>query len=730
MINTNETDDKTVSAIAFGEDEKTGEVKEEDLTLSIVPQNHLNPDKVTVDSKGEKILNEKHRKEIIEDSCVSEVIAQSAFFTIDQDCDSVAYLGFNPGSNSEDAEGYRDEGRSVSGWATRCVKPTTGKEDKLAGQFKPDHPSPKLGKDGKPKKGKDGKPKVNRYLGRIRGNTPMFLAMPDPQFWYKLIDECDQGKERTIIITEGAKKAAAGLTLGYPTIALSGVNNAGDRDPVVPDEIHRDIQDFLVPGTTVVIAYDADWWTNERVKLAILHLAKNLEKFDGVIVKTLLLPNDPEAKGIDDFIKKHGAEAFHNVIANAGSNIWSEGEIKGHEFGKLLDTHLAPRMRFNSLSQKYEVDGKEISLEEMTCLLEDECKVIFATQSLTNRLEGYRTKLAYNPVVDYLNGLKDNLPPVDTVAAKDYFEEFVKDFFGSNDEDGSKLTDAKKVKRWAISAIARAYEPGCKVDTALILLSPDQGIGKTNFFTTLANGHYVNMSSTATDKDGILVQQAGWLIDMGEIDATFNAKDVSAIKNNMTIQEDRVRPPYGRSIQTYKRHSVFCGTCNEEKFLRDSTGSRRFLVVKARKVLLGKEVEAERDTFWQNALSLYLAGERWYFTKEESDQISAENEQYSEENPYLETIALALERACGEGKMPNTALTSDQICTLLLNLPVGSVKGKAGKQVAQAMKSLGYEPKRIRVGEKSTQVTAYVKPEWGNDHKFFTSRSDCATWFH
>ncbi len=715
MIPTNETDGKTGSAIALGGDEKTEEVKEDKpLTNPSIPHNPL---VVAVDSKRCLTPGGKHEKEIVEDSCVSPEIAESAFYTIDDEVEVAVYLGFSPGLKSEDDNCYKDEGISVSGWAVRCVDPTTGKEDKLAGQFKPDYPTPKTDRKGNEKKGK-----VNKYLGRIRGNTPMFLKMPNEKYWGEVIDECDQDEKQPILVTEGAKKAAAALSLGYACIALSGVNNAGDRDPVVPDEIHRNIQDFLVPGRTVVICYDADWWTNERVKLAILRLAKNMEKYEGVTVKTLLLPNDPKAKGIDDFIKKHGAEAFHNEIANAGSNIWVEGDIKGHEFGKLLDSQLAPRMRFNILSQRFEVEGKETSLEAMTCLLEDECKVTFTGKSLTDRLGGYREKLAYNPIVEYLGGLKANLPLVDTKAAKDYFEEFVEKFFGSNAEDGSQVMDAIKVKRWAISAIARAYEPGCKVDTALILLSPDQGIGKTSFFTTLANGHYVNMSSTATDKDGILTQQAGWLIDMGEIDATFNAKDVSAIKNNMTVQEDKVRPPYGSSIQTYKRHSVFCGTCNEEKFLRDSTGSRRFLVVKAREVLLGKEVEAERDTFWHNALSLYSSGEPWWFTKDESDMISSDNEQYSEKNPYLETITLALDRAeTNHPLMPNTALTTSDIAERILGLTLASLKGKQGKDIAGAMKSLGYVQvdKKLKTGK----IRPFVKPEWGNDYVPFDS--DC-----
>ncbi len=283
--------------------------------------------------------------------------------------------------------------------------------------------------------------------------------------------------------------------------------------------------------------------------------------------------------------------------------------------------------------------------------------------------------------------------------------------------------DALKVKRWAISAIARAYEPGCKADTALVLLSPDQGIGKTTFFTELAMDYYVNFPATSSDKDSTLLLQSGWLVDIGEIDATFRVKDVAAIKNYMTVQQDKMRPPYGTSVKTYPRHSVFCATCNEEKFLHDSTGSRRFLVVKARKPILREAVLEARNKFWQCALSLYLAGERWWFEKHESDALSVDNEQYSEENPYTERIALALDRAYSKCGGKPTALSGTQIAKHLLGLPIDSLKGKRNKMIVQAMNNLGYELKRVWVGQ--SQIRFYVKSEWGNNYTLFTEDDDC-----
>ncbi|WP_009632673.1 DUF3854 domain-containing protein [Synechocystis sp. PCC 7509] len=320
-MNPLKTNDKTVDVIALGEETSSD---------PSITQNTPNLPVVTVDSVEEircTSLNDKHRKETIEGSCVSEAIAQSAFFTTNRECDVVDYLRRKGGGKVVGEYGGEQITDLSSGWAVHCVIPYTGKVDTLAGQFKPDHPSPKLDENGKPKLGTDGKPKVNKYLSRNGGGTPMFLRMPDENYWRGVIDE-EGEKQQPIFITEGAKKAGALLTLGKAAIALPGVDNTQDKED--KKELHQYIFDFLNPGRTVVICYDADQHTNPGVKRGLRKLVRRLRKFEGVTVKNLPLPNDPEAKGVDDFVKKHGAEALERLIANAKE--WGSSEVEEWEF--------------------------------------------------------------------------------------------------------------------------------------------------------------------------------------------------------------------------------------------------------------------------------------------------------------------------------------------------------------------------------------------------------------
>ena len=125
-----------------------------------------------------------------------------------------------------------------------------------------------------------------------------------------------------LIITEGAKKAAALLSLGYAAIAIPGIFN-GYRQP--KDEFGRQtglaklipqLQIFASAGRTVYFAFDRDSKasTIANVNKAIAKTGKLFAK-DAVNVKVIRWPEP--AKGVDDLIVNHGAEAFHQAYSKA-----------------------------------------------------------------------------------------------------------------------------------------------------------------------------------------------------------------------------------------------------------------------------------------------------------------------------------------------------------------------------------------------------------------------------
>ncbi len=158
--------------------------------------------------------------------------------------------------------------------------------------------------------------KIKRYL------SPLALRIGDRSspvsFWEWVVTN----PSIPLIITEGAKKAAALLSLGYAAIALPGIFN-GYRQP--KDEFGRQtglaklipqLEVFATPGRTIYFAFDQDSQasTIANVNKAI---AKTGQLFAKAEVNVKVIRWSEPAKGVDDLIVNHGAEAFHQAYNKA-----------------------------------------------------------------------------------------------------------------------------------------------------------------------------------------------------------------------------------------------------------------------------------------------------------------------------------------------------------------------------------------------------------------------------
>ena len=128
--------------------------------------------------------------------------------------------------------------------------------------------------------------------------------------------------------------------------------------------------------------------------------------------------------------------------------------------------------------------------------------------------------------------------------------------------------------------IHRAYSPGCKFDSMIVLVGP-QGNGKSTIVRWLnMNNDFYREIKTIEGKEGIEAINGGWICEVAELLAVTKAKEAEAVKAYITCQEDFYRLPWGKHPQTFPRRCSFIGTTNKELFLYDKTGNRRFFPVK------------------------------------------------------------------------------------------------------------------------------------------------------
>jgi predicted P-loop ATPase len=206
---------------------------------------------------------------------------------------------------------------------------------------------------------------------------------------------------------------------------------------------------------------------------------------------------------------------------------------------------------------------------------------------------------SYSPVKEYLE--EKSAAPVDPTV----LDNIASDYFGTKESIYNVY-----MKKTILNAVARVYNPGCQVDSACVLQGK-QGINKSSFWRTLAvkDAWFDDtIASGSSDKDERLKLRAFWFLELAEIDNVFRKKEVAALRGFMTTRQDNIRVPYGRTIQSFPRTSVFVGSVNPSEFLVDTEGNRRFWPIPVRVPHIDIDrLRRERDTIWAAAVQLYKA---------------------------------------------------------------------------------------------------------------------------
>ena len=203
----------------------------------------------------------------------------------------------------------------------------------------------------------------------------------------------------------------------------------------------------------------------------------------------------------------------------------------------------------------------------------------------------------FDPVLKYLNDLRwDGIRRVDTWLSL---------YLGAE----SSWYTASVGERWLVSAVARAYRPGCKADCVLILEGP-QGIGKSRALRTLAEPWFTDEIADFGSKDAAMQLLGVWVIEIAELESMTHS-EVSRVKAFLSRSTDRFRPPYGRRLVEQPRRCVFAGTVNVEEYLKDETGNRRFWPVRCSVVRLD-ELHRDRDQIWAEVVHRFKEEASWW----------------------------------------------------------------------------------------------------------------------
>lgn len=287
-------------------------------------------------------------------------------------------------------------------------------------------------------------------------------------------------------------------------------------------------------------------------------------------------------------------------------------------------------LKYNSFLNASTYEGKQVDDYTWSELRTDLCSrygwLSVPKKDVEEAAEVECRRHPFNPLTDRLNRLRwDGVARLDRVA-----EEVLR---------AKSPLGAVYFRKWAIGAVKRAYEPGCKLDVALILTGR-QGAGKSQFFKRLATwgkeSYFSDTNIDLANKDAYMQIAGAWVYEWPELETAFRARASETVKAFLSSAVDKYRVPYGKTVMEYPRTCVVVGTTNQTEIVHDSTGSRRFWILEVGEEVVLARVDAWRDQLWAEAVVRYRQGEACWLSKEEELLREGVAEEFEHTSPLFE----------------------------------------------------------------------------------------------
>jgi len=239
-----------------------------------------------------------------------------------------------------------------------------------------------------------------------------------------------------------------------------------------------------------------------------------------------------------------------------------------------------------------------------------------------------------------------------------------------------------------LSLVARAYKPGCQVDT-VIVLEGAEGSKKTSLCRLVGGPWYKALSVSFETKDLFLALRRAWVAELAELDA-FARSGQARIKSLLTMLSDAYRPAYARHEIDQPRRTVFVGTTNDPAYIVDPYGARRFFPVQVGDINL-KAIGDSLFQLFAEARAAYRAGEQWWtddpIIMAEANEV---RQSVREDDPWEDKIADFITAR------PGNVILQDIFGSLCLDVPAERRTRAMQTRIGIILKTLGYVKKRRR----------------------------------
>lgn len=304
--------------------------------------------------------------------------------------------------------------------------------------------------------------------------------------------------------------------------------------------------------------------------------------------------------------EKQKLERLQNAIAEVNSWKDKKPEVSFINFMYLMN-YAEIQIKYNQMTHKLEYLGDVFKNHEIEGLKEEQRLAVI-------REVCREKKFPLSPVYDYL-----------LMGASKYHpaREWVDEYRWDGESRDEALLESLNVK--TDKELAREYLRVWSIQTArclvgdkgftaelVLILKGDQDAGKTRWIKSLAPEEFIKtgLQIDPKNKDSVLEANSTWINELGEFDGMTRKVDHALLKAYLSKSYDDIRRPYAHTEDRIPRKTSFCASVNNDSFLVDDTGNRRYLVIET-----GDIIDSDHGIDMQQYWAYYIHLARTVATK-------------------------------------------------------------------------------------------------------------------
>ena len=232
-------------------------------------------------------------------------------------------------------------------------------------------------------------------------------------------------------------------------------------------------------------------------------------------------------------------------------------------------------------------------------------------------------------------------PAEDWIMSKDWdFTKRFEEFFATLRCKNENQELAKQfLWKWSLQAVRAILGEDGKSSELVLVLHGIQHAGKTRWFRSLAPDGMVKtgLQLNPNNKDSVLESNTAWINELGELDGMTRKTDHANLKAHFSKDYDYIRRPYGIVEERIPRKSVYGATVNDNSFLVDDTGNRRYLVMEVDDIDHSHNVDMQQ--YWREVWHEAIRNDTpHWLSKEEIESQNTLNERFRTVHPIIQNL--------------------------------------------------------------------------------------------